>query len=282
MIFDSTLCSLGEGVLWHPLRHSLFWFDINNKCMFERTIEAKKAKIWQFDEYVSAAGWVNYNQLMIASESKLFLFHLENKRLDAIVPLEKENKFTRSNDGRADPFGGFWIGTMAKQAELNEGAIYRYYRGELRKLYANITIPNSICFSPEGDTAYYCDTNLQQIMKVQLDSFGWPKDESILHINLQADGLRPDGSVIDVEGNLWNAQWGAHRVACYSSDGQFQQAVTFEASQISCPAFGGVELNVLFATSAAENIAQPGKENAGALYYQEMNIKGQLEPPVIL
>jgi sugar lactone lactonase YvrE len=66
----------------------------------------------------------------------------------------------RPNDGRADPQNGFWIGTMGKTHAPNAGAIYRYYRGELRRLFAGLTIPNAICFSPDGQSAYFTDTPL--------------------------------------------------------------------------------------------------------------------------
>ena len=86
------------------------------------------------------------NSLLIASESALEVFDILTGRTDRIVALEADNPKTRSNDGRADPWGGFWIGTMAKDHEKHAGAIYRYYRGELRKLLPNISISNAICF----------------------------------------------------------------------------------------------------------------------------------------
>ena len=255
MIFDHQACSLGEGLLWHPLRNSLFWFDINNKRMYERRFNDDQAHIFNFDEHVSAAGWVDKNTLCIASENALFLFSIETKERRNIVSLEAENNKTRSNDGRADACGGFWIGTMGKNAEKGYGAIYRYYMGELRKLYADITIPNSICFAPCGSIAYFCDTPTSKIMKQPLDDEGWPVGDAKIFIDVAP--YSPDGSVIDSRGNLWNAQWGANRVACYSPEGEYIQSVTFTASQISCPAFGGSEMKHLFASSARENLATP-------------------------
>ncbi|MEC9469874.1 MAG: SMP-30/gluconolactonase/LRE family protein, partial [Pseudomonadota bacterium] len=141
-VFDERQCTLGEGPLWHPERQQLFWFDILNKRLLSRDNGTEKT--WQFDEYVSAAGWVSRTELLIASSSKLFLFNLETEASAKICDLEADNAVTRSNDGRADPKGGFWIGTMGFGAEKNAGSIYRYYKGELRKLFSDITISNAI------------------------------------------------------------------------------------------------------------------------------------------
>jgi hypothetical protein len=110
-VFDTRPCSLGEGPLWHPLRGELFWFDINAHQLLSKTA------LWQFDEYVSAAGWISQDELLIASESQLLRFHLRDHRQTKICDLEADNPITRSNDGRCDPQGGFWIGTMGKKAE---------------------------------------------------------------------------------------------------------------------------------------------------------------------
>ena len=139
MIFDSTPCKLGEGPLWHPLRQSLFWFDIQNCLMLERSLADDQPRRFQFEEYVSAAGWVDRDTLLIASETALFRFNLTAHDRENMIALEEHNPTTRSNDGRADPYGGFWIGTMGKASEPGAGAIYRYYRGALRKQNSNTT-----------------------------------------------------------------------------------------------------------------------------------------------
>ena len=138
MIFDSTPCELGEGALWHPGRQALFWFDILNQSLLSQDQDGPRQ--WRFPELVSAAGWVTDEVLLIAGERDLFLFELESEEIETLCLLEQDKPKNRPNDGRADPFGGFWIGTMGKKAEAKAGAIYRYYRGELRQLFGGITI----------------------------------------------------------------------------------------------------------------------------------------------
>lgn len=248
MIFDDRVCALGEGPLWHPERQELLWFDILSNTLLS------KDRTWSFDEHASAAGWIDRDRLLIASETALFRFDLATGQREDLCALEADNPVTRSNDGRADPWGGFWIGTMGKAAEPDAGAIYRFYKGELRQLFAPIQIPNAICFSPDGTLAYFTDTNTQTVMAQRLsEPDGWPIGTPEVLLDLRGTPYRPDGSVCDADGNVWNAQWGVGRVAAYGPDGAFLHAVEVEgAIQSSCPAFGGPGLGTLYCTSATQ------------------------------
>ncbi len=277
-IFDTTQCRLGEGPLWHPVRGQLFWFDILGRQLLTR--EGGKTRNWQFEEHVSAAGWISETELMIASETALFSFDLTSGERKTLVELEADNPATRSNDGRADPWGGFWIGTMGKNAEKGAGKIYRYYHGELRRLVDSVTISNAICFSPDRTCAYYCDTKEQRIMRQSLEpENGWPEGDAEVFVDLAEYELNPDGAVVDAFGNLWNAQWGASRVAQYDARGHFMQAIEFPATQISCPAFGGSDLSTLFATSAAHGL-DAATEADGQTFAVVVEVKGQAEHQV--
>lgn len=285
-IFDRTVCTLGEGPLWHPLRKALFWFDVLNGKLFMRAGETfNQFKFWQFDEIVSAAGWVDETTLLIASETGLLRFDVESGAHDMLAPLEADNSDTRSNDGRADPFGGFWIGTMGKSAQDDAGAIYRFYRGEVRRLFADISIPNAIAFAPDKSFATFCDTRSGKVMRVQLDQHdGWPVGEPTVFLDLTAEGLNPDGAVFDADGRFWLAQWGASRVACYDGTGAFVEAVSFPTPHTSCPAFGGDYFSTLFCTTAQEHLdpATDGFERAGMTYQCDVDAMGQPENRVRL
>jgi sugar lactone lactonase YvrE len=283
-IFDDIVCSLGEGPLWHPSLGQLFWFDINAMRLYTRGDDATRH--WQFDQTVSAAGWIDDTTLLIATDTGLIRFDLSTGASSPVVAIEADSPTTRCNDGRADPFGGFWIGTMGRRAEKGAGSIYRYYRGELRTLFDNITITNAICFSPDHAFAYFADTHMGRIWRQRLnDTDGWPEGEPIVYLDLSSHGLNPDGAVVDQGGNVWIAQWGAYRVAAYAPDGRFVTSVPFPAAHISCPAFGGTDLATLFATSATdglsavEHAAQP---QAGKTFVTRVSARGQAEHQVIL
>lgn len=275
-IFDDHPCTLGEGPLWHPLRKALFWFDILGKTLHGK---GTRRQSWQFEDHVSAAGWVDADRLLIASATGLWRFDIETGKRTLVAPLESDRPETRSNDGRADPQGGFWIGTMGLQAEPRAGAIYRYYRGEVRRLFDQITVSNAICFAPDGRTAYFADTSSQVIQRVALDGQGWPSGAPAAFVDLRKEGLNPDGAVVDAQGNLWNAQWGAGRVACYGADGALLRSIDLPATQTTCPAFGGADGTTLFVTSAGDGV---NEAQGGMTFHADVGTKGQTEHQVIL
>lgn len=279
-IFDPHNCILGEGPLWHPKANILFWFDIKAQQFWFK--KGSAVSCHQFDRYVSAAAWIDEANLLIADEFGLFKFDWQTKFETRLAEIEKDNAITRSNDGRADPFGGFWIGTMGKNAEHEAGAIYRFYRGEVRQLFDKITISNSICFSPDKKFAYFVDSIIKKIMRVELSEVdGWPKSAPEVFIDLSDQNFEPDGSVVDAEGNLWNAQWGAGRVAKYSADGEFIKAYDLPASQTTCPAFIGENADQLIVTSA--QIGREAEEpEAGKMFLVQADAKGQFEHQVHL
>ena len=278
-VYSDTRCRLGEGPLWHPERAELFWFDILGKRLYARSDAGERH--WSFPEHVSAAGRINRDALLIASETGLYRFDIGSGARSLVVPLEADTPLTRSNDGRADPWGGFWIGTMGKNAEPQAGAIYRFFRGELRKLVSAITISNSICFAPDRSVAYYCDTKVGKIMRQPLNATdGWPMGEPSVFLGLSETAVfGADGSVVDSEGALWNAQWGASRVARYAPDGRLLQTVDVPTSQVSCPAFGGPDLRTLYITTAADGA---DGEAAGKTYCTRIATAGLADPEVLL
>ena len=130
-------------------------------------------------------------------------------------------------------------------------AIYRFYNGEVTRLYPDITVSNAICFSPDRAYAYYADTPTDTIMRQPLaPDDGWPDGPPAPFIDLSDAPGKPDGAVVDADGNIWNALWGGSGVACYGPDGTFLSSIAMPGSQTTCPAFGGDDLTTLFCTSA--------------------------------
>jgi sugar lactone lactonase YvrE len=280
MIFDNRVCTLGEGPLWHPLRDQLFWFDILNRRLLSHDKGVQQE--WCFDDMVSAAGWINRDELLIASERALFRFNIETGGKTHVTGLDHETAGTRSNDGRTDPQGGFWIGTMGKNAEPGAGAIWRFYRGEMRKIFPHITIPNAICFPPDGRTACFADTVTGRVMRVGLDATGWPVGQPETFLNLAAEGLNPDGALFDASGMMWLAEWGASRVAAYATDGSRVRTIAFDAPHVSCPALGQGTLYCTTALQGMDAAARAAHPHAGMTFAAAGVAAGQPEHQVIL
>ena len=282
-VYDHRVCTLGEGPFWHPTRKQMFWFDILGQKMLSQSADGPQD--WGFDEMVSAGGWVDNDTLLLASETALSTFNLATCNYETVVPLERDNPVTRSNDGRADPMGGFWIGTMGKEAEVGAGAIYRLYKGELRQLVPNLTIPNAICFAPGGRSAYFTDTVTRIVNRIALDPQGWPCAEPQPFIDFRSEGLNPDGAVVDAAGNLWVALWGAARLIAIDPHGHRIRAISLAAPHVTCPAFGGEDLSTLYCTSATQGM-QTGSlaahPDAGKVFTIDAKAKGLAEPQVLL
>ena len=284
MIHDDRICALGEGALWHPTRNKFFWFDILGQKLMSQ--DASGPRDWQFDRIVSAAGWVSQDELLIAGERNLFRFNLTTGAQTPVAALEADKPQNRPNDGRADRQGGFWIGTMGKQAENGAGAIYRFYKGEVRKLFDRISIPNAICFTPDGKTAHFADSAQRQVLRLRLDAEGWPLGTPEVFVDFQGGGAEPDGAVVDAAGVLWIAEWGAGRVSAFAPDAALLRRVDLDlAPHSTCPGFGGPDLTTLFVTSATQGLsaqallAQP---NSGKTFRFDGIAKGQPEAQVLL
>ena len=274
---------IGEGPLWHDGIGRLFWFSILDGLLLSCDADGAEPTEWRLGERASAAGIVDDETLIVATETGLWRLDLASGEKVPLVPLEADNPRTRSNDGRAAPDGSFWIGTMGLNAESEAGAIYRYNGGSVEVVARRVSIPNAICFAPDGRTAYWGDTATRQIMQVPLDSSGAPSGDAEVLIDTSDEKLNPDGAVTDANGNIWLAQWGASRVACYGPDGRFKDAVEFPTPQVSCPVFGGPNLSTLFATTAWQDMPEEGRDpQAGNTFAVELGVRGLPFPRVRL
>ena len=216
------------------------------------------------------------------------LFNLSNGRRKPLVTISAGQPATRSNDGRADRQGGFWWGTMGKHGgdDPGKGAIWRYWRGQVRCLFPNWTIPNSICFAPDGSAAYFSDTLTHRVLRVALNADGWPIGEPLVFLDLSDEGLVARRRRCGCGGcGLAGAMGGIARGGAYAPDGRFLQAVSVAAPHASCPAFGGADLSRLFVTTAREGMdaaALAACPDAGKTFVIDGVAKGLPEPRVVL
>jgi sugar lactone lactonase YvrE len=218
--------------------------------------------------------------ILIAAARGLISFSPETGIRTPLIDIESGNALTRANDSRVAPGNAIWFGTMGRKLEADFGAYYHlaFPSMSASDLFRPITIPNATCFSTDGKQAYFCDTSRQKILTCMIDKdTGLPASPPEIFVDLSADGLNPDGAVIDSAGRLWNAQWGAGRVACYDSKGRFVDAIKLPASQLTCPCFGGADFKTLYVTSASEGISAGAEPLAGAVFAIEMDIPGLAE-----
>ncbi|MEJ6672940.1 MAG: SMP-30/gluconolactonase/LRE family protein [Alphaproteobacteria bacterium] len=276
---------LGEGPVFDERRNLLFWCDINSWSLHIGDIATGSVRSIGFGEPVSAVFLTEGAGILIAAARGLISFSPETGIRTPLIDIESGNALTRANDSRVAPGNAIWFGTMSRKLEADFGAYYHlaFPSMSASDLFRPITIPNATCFSPDGKQAYFCDTSRQQILTCKIDEdTGLPASPPEIFVDLSADGLNPDGAVIDSAGRLWNAQWGAGRVACYDSKGRFVDAIKLPASQLTCPCFGGADFKTLYVTSASEGISAGAEPLAGAVFAIEMDIPGLAERRITL
>ncbi len=276
-IVANVRCELGECPLWLPQRNRLLWFDILGPAVYEAGERGEGLRVFRFEAPVSAAAIIDASNVAIGCANGIYRLNLDSGEKALMVSFESE-KPIRTNDGRVDTRGGFWFGTMGHPYVEGAGTLYRYANGSLAAIRSGLSVPNCLAFSPDGKRAYFSDTVDHRILYFPLDEkSGLPIAEPELFLDLSAEGINPDGAVVDVEGGLWNAQWGSGRVARYLPDGTLDRVVEFPVSRTTCPAFGGSDHRTLFVTTARAGMSKEElvKEPlAGSVFAVDMDIAG--------
>jgi sugar lactone lactonase YvrE len=190
----------------------------------------------------------------------------------------------RSNDGRVHPSGALWYGTMKKSQENRKGAgsIYHVARGVVTRILPEISIPNGICFSPDGTVGYYVDTMENRYMRVPVDPLtGLPTADPQIFSDESQNPGGVDGSVCDTDGYIWNARWEVGQVHRYSPNGERVAVYSVPSKLTTCPAFIGKNADRMLVTSAREALdaeAMKADPQAGFTYDLGITVKGQFEP----
>lgn len=276
-------CELGEGPHYDRVTDAAWWFDITGRKLFEYRLADGETFAHPLPRMGSVVARIDGERQLLAMEDGLYLRTRADGALTLMAPLEADNPATRSNDGRVHPSGRLWIGTMGKKAEREAGAIYWFDGRMVRTLLRHVTIPNSICFSPDGRTGYFADTAANMVWRVPLDAAtGLPLGEPERFLSgkdLPLGGYF-DGSVTDVNGMLWNAAWGGGSVSGFAPDGTLIRTFEVPAAQISCPCFVGQRLDRMLVTSAWQgysDTARAADPGAGFTYVIDGDFAGSAD-----
>jgi sugar lactone lactonase YvrE len=284
-VLSAEHCHLGEGPTYDVTTDTAWWFDIREGRLFEAHLGSGTIRIHALGRMASALGRIDAERQLVVAEDGCYIRSVVDGVMTLFCPLEADNPATRSNDCRVHQSGTFWIGTMGREAERGLGAIYALHRGKISMLFPGISIPNSICFSPDGAIGYFTDTARAVLYAVPLNpATGLPRGEpEVLLRHTGIGGL--DGSVCDADGQIWNACWGAGRVDVYSPQGEHLRSLRVPARQASCPAFVGADLSRLLVTSAWQDMdaeARAADPQAGCTFLLQASARGRAEPDVKL
>lgn len=276
--------TLGEGATWCVRSQSLYWTDIQQSVLWRFHPADGSTRQWPMPERLASfALCADDDWLLLGLVSGLAFFHLQSGELIRITEVEPGLP-TRLNDGACDRQGRFVFGTLHEpangEARRAAGGFYRLKADlSLEQLpLGPVAISNSIAFSPDGGTMYYCDSMSRIVHRC---TYGDQVTDLRLHIDLSQQPGEPDGSAVDSDGGLWNAEWGSGRVVRYDRDGKENLVITVPTQQPTRIAFGGEGLNTLYITSARDGLSAEAltqDPHAGGLFAVEVPFTGMPEP----
>ncbi len=249
---------LGEGVLWNEQRQTVWWTDIEGSKLFEFDPDTDALQTRDTPHRVACFGFVEgTDSLIVAFDQGIALYDPQSAEIDWLVGPDVLSDGLRFNDGKIDPEGRFWVGTLVEDpARATEtAALYCLDPdGGLVTHIDDIAISNGLCWSPDGTVMYHADSPTNSICAYDFDA-GRGTLSGHRTFATTAKDVHPDGSTVDADGGMWNAQWGGGQVVCYSPDGRISHVIELPVSQPTCVAFGGENLDLLFVTSARAGLS---------------------------
>ncbi|WP_448169304.1 SMP-30/gluconolactonase/LRE family protein [Burkholderia ambifaria] len=242
--------TLGEGATWCDKTRALYWVDIEGAQLWRCRADGSDLTQWPMPERLACFALTHDpDVLLVGLATQLAFFDLRSGAFTRIVDVEPELP-TRLNDGRCDPSGAFVFG-MKDEGGDPPRAVGGFYRLNADLTLERLALPpaaiaNSIAFSPDGSKMYFCDSLVREILVCDYGRAGVAGVRLFARLT-DADG-DPDGSTMDRDGGLWNAQWGGRRVVRYAADGVETERIAVPTAQPSCVTLDGE--GRLYVTSA--------------------------------
>ncbi len=268
---------LGEGPLWDERRRALVWVDILAPSVHVYRPEDGSDTVTPVPLPVGAAALRETDGLLLALEDGFWLRDADG-RMRRLAAVEAGDRSTRMNDGRVDPAGRFYCGTMAYDERPGAASLYRLEPdGVVSRVLEGATISNGIDWSPDGRTCWYIDTPTRGV-----DAFDYERETGELRNRRRvitiSDGQGwPDGLTVDAEGYVWVAFWGGWCVRRFAPDGTFDREIRLPVAQVTSCTFGGDRLDELYITTAWNGLPDAGRAAqplAGGLFRASPGVTG--------
>ncbi len=246
---------LGEGCLWDEKNQVIYMVDIEGFRIYAQDYPGGEIRFFDMGDYIGTIVLTPEGNLLAALHDRLVL--LDPKTGDtedlAIIHFDKRLRF---NDGKCDPFGNLWVGTMFIDQDHDEavggGKLYCIQKNKVIAEYEGFTIPNGMAWNEERGVFYHIDTPTRQVFAYDYDEDGLLKNKRTA-VTVDSEDGHPDGMTMDEEGNLWVAMWGGSKICVYDPEtGDKIRDYETPDCHTSCCTFGGRDLETLFITSAKE------------------------------
>jgi sugar lactone lactonase YvrE len=261
---------LGEGPVWDPAASCLYFVDILRGRVHRYDPASQATRTYEVDRMVGAVAPSESGNLMLASHDGFARLDLSSGRVQLIAEVEADRPDQRMNDGKCDPAGRFWAGTMALDERGGAGALYRLDPDlRVHTMLRHVSISNGLDWSSDGRTMYFIDSPTQS---VDLFDFDLPTGAIANRRSLVRIGPvhgTPDGLTLDAEGCVWVTLWGGGEVRRYKPDGSLAAVVRIPTSYPTSCTFGGPDLRDLYITTATIKLSDEERTNqtgAGGLF----------------
>jgi sugar lactone lactonase YvrE len=250
---------LGEGPLWSQSEQALYWLDIGNRKLFRQQPASSHAESWALAHYPGCIAELTAGNVAVAMGEGIRALNLRTGATQPLGATPTRPSGTRFNDGKVDPLGRLWVGTMQNNfgpngesvpVERSDGALYCFDAdGSVHTIEENVGIANTLAWSPDRRTFYFADSLRGQLYAYDFDAaLGTVRNKRVF---FEASDLGvPDGSAMDTDGCLWNARWDAGVIVRITPAGVVDRSIALPGPRPTSCAFGGPSLDTLYVTSA--------------------------------
>ena len=277
---------LGESPVWHPGEQALYYCDIPGHTLHRFDPKRGDLRHWAFDTDVASLAPALNGSLLLAMRDGLWHFDPTSGERSLAAEPPYDPTLERFNDGKCDPQGRFWVGTIYEPREPALASLNCFSRGQLVRKAGGITVANGLAWSPNGRTIHWSDTTAHTIFAADFDPASGAISRQRVFASfpvkqpgqsLDTYGGRPDGAAMDVEGCYWAAMFEGQRLVRLSPQGELVGEIALPVRCPTMPCFGGPALKTLYITTARQNrpaaelIEQP---YAGCVLAVEVDVPG--------
>lgn len=270
---------LGEGPVWDHREQALWWVDIDGHAIHRFDPATGEDTVNPVGEQVGACVPRIRGGLVMATASGFYFFDPKTGEKDFLGHPEVHLHNNRFNDGKCDPAGRFWAGTLAMDGVVGGAALYCLgVDGGISQHLPNVTVSNGMAWSSDRKTMYYIDTMAQCVFALDYDLDSGELDNQRPVITVDRSQGFPDGMAIDAEDKLWVAHWGGSQVVRYDPDtAEALARIALPVTQPTSCAFGGADFRDLYITSARASLRGPALEaqpHAGSVFRVRVETPG--------
>ena len=273
-------CELGEGTLWVKEHNSIYFVDVKKKKFFSIDIKKNKKKIFYVNKEIGFLAHIKGYIFILGLQGELRIQNIKTQKIIKSIFIEQDLKLNRINDGKTDPAGNLWFGTMDNlERKIEKGSLYKLDKKlNLTKVDKNYRITNGPAFINQYNF-YHTDSSKKKIYKIRIDKKDKIISKKIFKKFLPSDGS-PDGMTLDKNKNLWVAHYHGARISVFNSKAKLIHLINMPALNIINCAFGGQKNDEIFITTAKKGMKKGELQKfkySGCLFSAKTNVKGILQ-----